>query len=208
LCEVRYTQLSYISIDAAWLQRKAFCDLHHHRKFRPQRDFGLRFDGVSGDEAKTPALGYGRESQHAFHPRKAFADALSAASAEREVDEAWAGGFGFVGEALGAEEFGLVPVLGGAMHDVLAEEEVRAGWNTEFAERDGLCRLASHRPCGRIEAHGFGEDHFGVLEASVVFERSFAAAEHFVDLRGHPGSSFRILREQIPGPGEGVGDGF
>ncbi len=72
-------------------------------------------------------LGDGGDGEDAFHPGEGFADALAVAAAEGEVGEFWAGGFGFGGEAVGVEAEGVGEVLGGAGHDVLAEEEVRAG---------------------------------------------------------------------------------
>ncbi len=115
-----------------------------------------------------PALGEGGDAEDAFHPGEALADALAAASAEGEVGELVAGGFVFGGEAVGVEAERVREVLGVAAHDVLAEEEVRSGWDGVGAECDGLGGHAAHGPGGWVEAHGFGEDLFGVAEGGIV----------------------------------------
>ena len=115
-----------------------------------------------------PALGDGGDGEDAFHPGEGLADALAAAAAEGEVGEFWAGGFGFGGEAVGVEAEWVGEVLGGAAHDVLAEEEVGSGGDVVGAEGDGFDGHAAHGPGGWVEAHGFGEDLFGVAEVGVV----------------------------------------
>jgi len=62
----------------------------------------------------------------------------NASGLARNGDEITYKSTGFAGEALGAEEVGVVPVFGGAVHDVLAEEEVGAGWDAEFVGVTGL----------------------------------------------------------------------
>ncbi len=123
-----------------------------------------------GGVGHAPALGDGGDGEDAFHPGEALADALAAASAEGEVGELWAGGFVLGGEAVGVEAEWVGEVLGGAAHDVLAEEEVGSGGDAVGAEGDGFGGHASHGPGGWVETHGFGEDLFGVAEVGVVGE--------------------------------------
>ena len=113
-------------------------DAHDHGEFWAQGDAGLRDDGVPGYEVQPPALRNGRQREHALHPGEALSDALPSPASEGEVDEAGARGTGFGGMALGPEGERLVPELGRTMHDVLAEEEVGAGWDAEFVGVTGL----------------------------------------------------------------------
>jgi len=143
-------------------------ELHHEGIAGAEGYFCLR-DGWGGVEVgHAPALGYGGDGENAFHPGEAFAYALAAASAEGEVGELWPGGFVFWGEAVGVEAEWVGEVFGGAAHHVLAEEEVRSGWDAVGAEGYGLGGHAAHGPGGWVEAHGFGEDLFGIAEVGVV----------------------------------------
>ena len=126
-------------------------------------------DGWGGAEVgHAPALGDGGDGEDAFHPGEGLADALAVAAAEGEVGEFWTGGFGFGGEAVGIEAEGVGEVLGGAAHDVLAEEDVGAGGDVVGAEGGVFGGHAAHGPGGWVETHGFSEDLFGVAEVGVV----------------------------------------
>ena len=145
-------------------------DPHHQRVAGAKCDLGLR-DGRGGAEiGHAPALGDGRDAEDAFHPGEAFADALTVTAAEGEVSELCARGFGFRREAVGIEAERIGEVLRGAAHDVLAEEDVGAGGDVVRAELDFAGGHAAHGPGGWVEAHGFGEDLFGVAKSRVVGE--------------------------------------
>jgi hypothetical protein len=187
-------------------------ELHHEGIAWAEGDLGLR-DGWGGvDVAHAPALGEGGDGEDALHPGEAFADALATATAKGEVGEFRAGGFGFWGEAVGVEAEGIGKVLGVAADDVLAEEEVCAGGDSVGAKLNGCGGHAAHGPGGWIEAHGFGEDLFGVAEGGVVGEGGEAllraGAEDGVEFGVEFGFDVGVLAEEVPGPGEGVGYGL
>ena len=116
------------------------------------------------------SAGDGGDGEDALHPGEGLADALAVAAAEGDVGVLVAGGFGLGGEAVGVEAEGVGEVLGGAGEDVLAEEDVRACGDVVGAEGGVFDGHAAHGPGGWVEAHGFGEDLFGVFEVWVVGE--------------------------------------
>jgi hypothetical protein len=115
------------------LHQCAFCsagrELHEEWVAGAEGDLCLSHGWCGAEVAHAPALGEGCDAEDALHPGEAFADALAAASAEGEVGEFGAGGFVFEGEAVGVEAEWVGEVLRGAADDVLAEEEVGAGWD-------------------------------------------------------------------------------
>ena len=186
--------------------------LHQQRVPRAQCYFGLDFRWRDTLEDHSPALSDGRNGEDAFHPRETFADALTAAPAEREVGKAGAICLVRRGVAVRVEAERVGEILGATMHDVLTEEKVRSRWNAIGPQSYGTSGHATHRPCGRIESHGFGEDLFGVTEIGVFGERGSAGlgpgAENGVELGVQPGLGFGVLAEKVPGPGQGIGYGF
>ena len=173
--------------------------------------------------AHLPAGGDGGDGEDAFHPGEGLADALAAAAAEGEVGELVAGGLGLGGEAVGVEAEGVGEEFWGAVHDVLGEEKVGSGGDAVGAELDVLGGEAAHGPSGGVEAHGFGEDLLGVAELREVGEGGeawthvlgsrcgvpeFGWAQDVVEFGVEAGFGFGILAEAVPGPGQGVGNGF
>jgi hypothetical protein len=45
--------------------------------FRPERNYGVHFDGMPGFEAHLPVPCEGGDEQNALHPGKAFTDAAA-----------------------------------------------------------------------------------------------------------------------------------
>lgn len=142
--------------------------LHHQGVFGAEGDFGLGLGWCFGGVGEAEVLGQGGYREDALHPGERLADALAASSAEGEVGELVAGGFGFGEEAVGIKFEGVGVVLFGAAHHVLAEEEVGSGGDVVWTQLDGAGAHTAHGPGGWVETHGFGEDLFCVFEGGIV----------------------------------------
>jgi len=77
----------------------------------------------------------------------------------------------------------------------LKDEDISAGSHAiaaNFAVRHGA---TSNTPNGRIEPHGFFEDHFGVAQKRKILNCRLTIAEHRVKLFDKLGLDARILCE-------------
>ena len=108
-------------------------------------------------------------------------------------------------EAFGVEAFGLGPELPVPVREVLAKEDGRAGRNRVPPDLVGLDGVANGGPDRRVEPHCLLDDAAGVIQRRQIVGAGVTAIEGTVDLVFEPLGRLGILREQVPGPGEGVG---
>ena len=100
---------------------------HPHAKLRPEGNQRLGRDGVAENQAGLPALGEGGQHEDALGPGETLADAQARSGAEGEIGKLGASRLRLWGPTVGVEALGVKPIARVAVHDVLAEEDRRAG---------------------------------------------------------------------------------
>ena len=121
--------------------------------------------------------------------------------------DAWSGPKGEIGEfvtadaAFGQEAFGIesvgpVPEIGMAVHQMLADDHHRPGWDLQPHDLVVIDRLAGEPPDGRAQAQGFLQHQTGIGVRSGF------------DILTAPFGGPRMLAQGGQGPGQGVGGGF
>src|SRR5580704_19445417 len=94
------------------------------------------------------------------------------------------------------------------MHDELADQHGRLRRQEKFTEAEIVARIPAHRPRWRVKPHGFSQNHFGVAQSWNILEYRWTVLQYSVNFVVESAFAFRILREQIPGPRERIGDRF
>ena len=134
------------------------------------------------------------------------ADTATGAASEGEISESRAGVevLGVRVPAVGVEVMGVGPEAGVYVGDAGGEEEDGISGEARRAEGEGAEGAAADEPGGGMEAQGFGDDLAGVGERGGVGVFGVSLVYFGFKSLAHGG----MLGENVPGPGEGVGDGF
>ena len=155
-----------------------------------------------------PLLPQRCQQQHSLHPGKRLADALAESRSEGKVSELCSPGLGLGRKALWIETQRIRKETRIPMRDELAHQNRGPGWQEKFAQLKIIERVSPHGPRRRIQPHRFRHHHFHVAQPGNVFIGWQAPLQLPVDLLVEAKLALRILREQIPGPGQCIGHGL
>lgn len=134
-------------------------DLHLHPVLWPQGDLRQWLDGESRFEGHLPALSEGCQQQGAFHPGKGFANAQARTRTKGEVGHLRAGRCLIGRPTIRVEPQRLRVVLLVMVDDPLTEQNRRPFWQNVPTDFHIFQCFTGGDPGGRVETHGFAQDH-------------------------------------------------
>ena len=153
--------------------------------------------------AEMEALGDRCEREYQLHHCECVADAQAWTSAERKIRELRQGLDGLLTPALGLESLGLCEEARIAVDHPLAQEDCGAAPHPVAADAAVGERLAADDVRRRVEPHRLERHHLRVFQIWAIVGGRIAVA----DDTSHFGRQFflglRMLRKQVPRPGEG-----
>ena len=136
-----------------------------------QYDHGAGFDLLAGGQLEVVLAEQRAEDHEDLQHRVVAADAAARSAAERNVGERRMLSFVLLGEALGVEGLGVVPVARGVVRAVDVDDDHGAGGDDGVAYAVVGYGFAIDHPEGRVEAQGFADDLGGEL-ANLGLRRS------------------------------------
>src|SRR5437867_6181809 len=108
-------------------------------------------------------------------------------------------------EALRVESFRVVEKARVALKGVRVDGNQTAFRNEIPADRDILDRFSGDTRSGRIQAHRFPNDHFGVRETRQIGRCWWAAVQHLMELAEQSSLDLGVLCQEVPRPCQGRG---
>src|SRR5260221_8298871 len=158
--------------------------------------------------SQLPSLSDGRHVQKADHPRESFSNALARPAAERKIGIFRTPGRLLRCPTIRLKAFGVRKESWITLHQVLADKYKRTGRKGIVAERPGIGVTTGNDPNWRIETHRFAQHHSGVGHRFQMVNGWQSSLQDLVQLGVQFVFGLRVLRQEVPGPGERVSSGF
>ena len=181
-------------------------DCHLNPLLRSQRDQCPRLDPLACDESCTPSRSQSRQHENSLRPRESFSDTASGTSSKWKVAIRISGLFRFRCPAFRIESFRIREESRIAMGYKRAQQDDRIGRHNVGSDsllRKGLRPIAQAGGYKRIDS----ETIISVYVSRGISSKVGVLPQNLIQFRMQL-LYLRMLRQQIPGPGQGIGRRF